>query len=47
MKKMNYFVSDILITIALVGTITASLGRLLGDMGIGGNFVIALIFIVI
>jgi cytochrome c-type biogenesis protein len=27
--------------------ITASLGRLLGDMGIGGNFVIALIFIVI
>jgi len=37
----------ILISIALVGTVTALAGRLLGDVGVWGNRVVAIIFLVI
>jgi len=37
----------ILITIALIGLITAIAGRLMGDVGIIGNYVVAIIFFVI
>lgn len=37
----------ILITFALIGLITALLGRLMGDIGIYGNYLVALIFFVI
>lgn len=40
------FALGILITIALVGVVTASLGRLIGDVGIWGNILVAIIFIV-
>ena len=36
-----------MITIALIGLITASMGRLLGDVGQWGNYLVALIFMVI
>lgn len=41
------FALGILITIALIGIITASLGRLMGDVGEFGNYLVAVIFIVI
>jgi cytochrome c-type biogenesis protein len=41
------FASGILITIAFIGLITASLGRLMGDIGIYGNYFVAVIFFVI
>ncbi len=41
------FSVGILITIALIGFITASLGRLMGDIGIWGNYIVALIFFII
>jgi cytochrome c-type biogenesis protein len=40
------FATGILITIALVGVITASLGRLMGDVGVWGNLLVAVILIV-
>lgn len=41
------FSTGILITIALIGLITASLGRLMGDIGFYGNYFVALIFLFI
>ncbi|MGK9476389.1 cytochrome c biogenesis CcdA family protein [Melioribacter sp. OK-6-Me] len=38
------FSLGILITIALIGFITASLGRLMGDLGTFGNYFVAVIF---
>lgn len=37
----------ILITIALIGLITALAGRLLGDIGAAGNYIVAMVFFVI
>ncbi len=37
----------ILITIAAIGLITASLGRLMGDVGIIGNYVVAIVFFLV
>ncbi len=41
------FSIGILITIALIGFITASLGRLMGDVGIYGNYFVAAIFFLV
>ena len=41
------FAAGILITIAAIGLITASLGRLLGDVGQIGNYLVAIIFLVV
>lgn len=41
------FSLGILITIALIGVITASLGRLLGDLGSFGNYFVAVIFFIV
>ena len=41
------FAIGILITIALIGIITASLGRLMGDLGVWGNYFVALIFFIV
>ncbi|MFO7446374.1 MAG: cytochrome c biogenesis protein CcdA [Ignavibacteriaceae bacterium] len=41
------FSSGILITIALIGIITASLGRLMGDIGSIGNYMVAGIFFLV
>jgi cytochrome c-type biogenesis protein len=41
------FAVGILITIALIGMITASLGRLMGDVGAIGNYLVAGIFFII
>lgn len=41
------FSIGILITIALIGIITASLGRLMGDVGIYGNYFVAAIFFLV
>lgn len=41
------FSVGILITIAIVGIITASMGRMLGDVGNYGNYVVALIFFLV
>lgn len=41
------FSIGILITIGLIGVITASLGRLMGDVGIYGNYFVAFIFILV
>jgi cytochrome c-type biogenesis protein len=41
------FSLGILITIALVGVITVSLGRLMGDLGAAGNYFVALIFFIV
>ena len=41
------FAIGILITVAVIGLITASLGRLLGDLGQIGNYLIAIIFFVV
>lgn len=48
-NKRTFFISfvfsfGILITIALIGIITASLGRLMGDVGVYGNYFVAIIF---
>ena len=37
----------ILITIALIGLITAIAGRLMGDVGVIGNYIVAIVFFVI
>jgi cytochrome c-type biogenesis protein len=41
------FSAGILITIALIGIITASLGRLMGDIGGIGNYIVAGIFFIV
>lgn len=41
------FSVGILITIALIGIITASLGRLLGDIGSTGNYIVAAVFFIV
>jgi len=41
------FAIGILITIALIGLITASLGRLMGNIGAMGNYFVAIVFLVI
>lgn len=41
------FSVGILITIALIGIITASLGRLMGDVGVYGNYFVAGIFFLV
>ncbi|MGB3342138.1 MAG: cytochrome c biogenesis protein CcdA [bacterium] len=41
------FSSGILVTIALVGLVTALAGRMLGDIGAIGNYIVAVIFFVI
>ena len=41
------FATGILITIALIGAITASAGRMMGDVGMWGNLVVASVFIVV
>lgn len=41
------FSIGIFVSVALIGLITASLGRLLGDIGIYGNIIIAFIFMLV
>jgi cytochrome c-type biogenesis protein len=41
------FSTGILITIGIVGVITAALGRMLGDVGTIGNYLVAVIFFVV
>ncbi|MFA8342866.1 MAG: cytochrome c biogenesis CcdA family protein [Rhodothermaceae bacterium] len=41
------FSTGILITIALIGIVTAYLGRLMGDVGSFGNYIVAAIFFVV
>lgn len=41
------FSIGILITIALIGIITASLGRLMGNIGTTGNYIVAVVFLVV
>jgi len=41
------FSVGILITIALIGVITAALGRLMGDVGVYGNYFVAMIFFLV
>ncbi|MDD3427427.1 MAG: cytochrome c biogenesis protein CcdA [Caldisericia bacterium] len=41
------FAIGIFVSVTLIGFITASLGRLLGDIGIYGNIIIALIFMLV
>ncbi|QBG48983.1 cytochrome C biogenesis protein [Verrucomicrobia bacterium S94] len=41
------FATGILLTIALIGLITAALGRMMGDVGRYGNWFVALIFFVV
>jgi cytochrome c-type biogenesis protein len=40
------FAMGMLITIALIGVITASLGRMMGDVGVWGNLIVAAVFLV-
>lgn len=46
-KLALLFAIGILVTIALTGMITASMGRLMGDLGTWGNYLVAAIFILI
>lgn len=41
------FAIGILITIALIGLITASLGRLMGNIGTVGNYLVAVVFLIV
>ena len=41
------FAFGILITIAAIGLITASLGRLMGDVGTNGNYIVAIVFFIV
>ena len=46
--RMSLFFSfGILISIALIGAITASLGMMLGNLGAGGNYFVAVIFLIV
>ncbi len=40
----NLFAVGILISIALVGVLTAMAGRMLGDLGVWGNWLVAIVF---
>ncbi len=40
------FSSGILITIALIGLVTSLMGRMLGDIGKWGNYIVAIVFFV-
>lgn len=41
------FAVGILVTIALIGIITASVGRMMGDVGIWGNLLVAAVFLIV
>jgi cytochrome c-type biogenesis protein len=41
------FASGILVTIALIGALTAAAGRMMGDIGSYGNYLVAIIFFVV
>lgn len=41
------FAVGILITIALIGVVTASMGRLMGDVGVWGNWIVAVVFFLV
>jgi cytochrome c-type biogenesis protein len=41
------FAIGILITIGLIGAVTASVGRMMGDVGVWGNFIVAGVFFVV
>lgn len=41
------FAVGILITIALIGVITAALGRMLGDVGVWGNVIVGAVFLAV
>jgi cytochrome c-type biogenesis protein len=41
------FASGILVTIALIGIVTASLGRMVGDVGPWGNYFVAVVFFIV
>jgi cytochrome c-type biogenesis protein len=41
------FSSGILLTVGLIGVITYSMGRLIGDLGLWGNYIVSAIFIFI
>jgi cytochrome c-type biogenesis protein len=43
----SLFAFGILVTIALIGVITAAAGRLMGDVGAVGNILVAIIFLVV
>ena len=43
----SLFAVGILITIAVIGAITAAAGRMMGDVGRWGNYFVALIFLVV
>lgn len=40
------FSAGILVTVALIGFITAALGRIMGDIGVIGNYVVPIVFII-
>jgi cytochrome c-type biogenesis protein len=50
-KRSSYialiFAVGILLTIAIIGLITASMGRLMGDVGVWGNWLVAAVFILV
>ena len=41
------FASGMLITISLIGIATAALGRVMGDVGVWGNLIVAAVFLVV
>jgi len=41
------FASGILVTIAIIGVVTAAAGRIMGDLGVWGNYVVAAVFFVV
>ncbi len=41
------FALGILLTIAIVGAITAALGRMMGDVGLYGRYAVAIVFVVV
>jgi len=41
------FALGILLTIAAIGIITASMGRIMGDVGVWGNYLVAAVFILV
>jgi len=43
----SLFAIGILITIALIGAITAAMGRMMGDVGPWGNYFVAAIFVIV
>lgn len=43
----SVFATGILVTIGLIGLITAGAGKMLGDIGIYGNYIVAVIFFII